>query len=107
MIRRFLRHSAAYSATAGLNGAVMLLSLPLLTHLVGPAGIGAYRLYVLAFMLLNLVLPLQLADAVGRLQADHPTPEHRGRLGSVCLAWTSVPSTRIRPSWIGSNPLMQ
>jgi O-antigen/teichoic acid export membrane protein len=86
MIAALWRDGAVYAAGAVLSRGIALLMLPLTTRLLAPADYGALELIVSCGVLVNLVVPLETAQALARLWNERPAGEPRRRLAGT--AWS-------------------
>lgn len=77
MIKHFFKDSIIYAIPSILTRGVAFILLPVYTHYLSPSEYGAIELLTLTFALLNIVLPLEITQAVARL-----LPETENRLKS-------------------------
>lgn len=73
MLRRFLREGTIYGLSNVLTRGIALLLVPLYTRVFGPAELGALDLLVLIGNLCNVVLVLEVSQAVARF---YPAANH-------------------------------
>lgn len=86
MIAALWRDGAAYAAGAILSRGVALLMLPLYTRVLAPADYGALDLIVTCGVLVNLVVPLEISQALARFWSERADVAARRRLAGT--AWT-------------------
>ncbi len=70
MIRRFFNDSAIYAIPNILSRGIGFFLLPVYTHYLTPSEYGVLEFLVVAFVILNLTLPLEISQAVARLFVD-------------------------------------
>lgn len=86
MIRALWRDGVVYAASSVLSRGIALLLLPLVTRVLSPAEYGALDLIVTLGVLVNLVVPLEISQALARFWNDRAEGEPRRRLAGT--AWT-------------------
>lgn len=80
LLRRLVASGAAYQASSLLASAIAIVTLPLYTRHVGPAGYGYAETILVAVILLSILLRLGLGEAIVRWWYDDGDPERRARL---------------------------
>jgi O-antigen/teichoic acid export membrane protein len=86
MIGALWRDGAIYAAGSILARGIALLMLPLYTRVLAPADYGALELIVTCGVLINLVVPLETAQALARFWNEREAGEARRRLAGT--AWS-------------------
>lgn len=86
MIRAFWRDGVIYAAGAVLSRGLGLLTLPLVVRTLTPAEYGALDLITTFGVLVNLVVPLEISQALARFWNERDTGAPRRRLAGT--AWT-------------------
>jgi O-antigen/teichoic acid export membrane protein len=86
MIRAFLRDGMIYAAGAVLARGLGLLTLPLVVRTLTPTEYGALDLITTFGILVNLVVPLEISQALARFWNERDTGAPRRRLAGT--AWT-------------------
>lgn len=86
MIGALWRDGAIYAAGSILARGIALLMLPLYTRVLAPADYGALDLIVTCGVLVNLVVPLETAQALARFWNEREAGEVRRRLAGT--AWS-------------------
>ena len=77
MLRRFLRDSALYSASAVLSRGIGIILLPLYTRFLHPAEYGALDLLMVFATLANYLISLEISQGVARVYAEAKTVEEK------------------------------
>lgn len=90
MIRDVLRDGTVYAASAILSRGLAFLIVPLYSRLLAPADYAALDLVATAGVLVNLVVPLEVAQGMAREWADAPDDAARRRLAGTALAFTAA-----------------
>ncbi|MGH8529899.1 MAG: lipopolysaccharide biosynthesis protein [Nevskiales bacterium] len=85
MLRSFLRDSAVYVLPTILSRGIGLILLPLYTHFLSPAEYGLLELLLAITALTNLVLPLEINQAVMRFLPETDPGGARVRLVSTAF----------------------
>lgn len=88
MISALWRDGAVYAAGAILSRGIALLMLPLYTRVLAPADYGALDLIVTCGVLVNLVVPLETAQALARFWNEREAGEPRRRLAGTVWSFT-------------------
>ncbi len=93
LLQRLVASGAAYQASSMLASAIAVVTLPLYTRHVPPAGYGYAETILVAVILASIVLRFGLGDAIVRWWFDDADPARRTRLarsvtGLVLLAST-------------------
>lgn len=86
MIGALWRDGVVYAAGSILARGIALLMLPLYTRVLAPADYGALDLIVTCGVLVNLVVPLETAQALARFWNEREAGEPRRRLAGT--AWS-------------------
>src|SRR5512134_535534 len=86
MIGALWRDGAVYALGTIVSRGVALLLIPLVTRVLPPVEYGAFDLIVTCGVLVNLLVPLEIAQALARLWNERAPGEARRRLAST--AWT-------------------
>ena len=86
MIRALWRDGVVYGASTVIARGTALLLVPLVTHLLSPADYGALDLIVTVGVLINLVVPLEISQALARFWNERAEGVDRRRLADT--AWT-------------------
>lgn len=86
MIRALWRDSIVYAAGTVLSRGIALLLLPLLTRALSRSDYGALELIITIGVLVNLVVPLEISQALARLWTERAEGVPRRRLTGT--AWT-------------------
>ena len=84
MLRRFFNDVAVYGLSTILARSIALLLLPILTRYLSPADYGVVEMLAVCFALANIVLPLEITQAVAIFYSESKTPSERER-----YAWTA------------------
>ena len=90
MLRRFFSDASLYASSALVSRGIGLLLLPLFTRHLSPAEYGMIEMLVLASALLNLLLPLEVSQAVARLMPEAKTPADRRGYASTAFWFTAA-----------------
>lgn len=90
MIRDVLRDGTVYAASAILSRGLAFLIVPLYSRLLARADYAALDLIATAGVLVNLVVPLEVAQGMAREWADAPDDAARRRLAGSALAFTAL-----------------
>lgn len=77
MLRRFLRDSALYSASAALSRGIGIILLPLYTRFLHPAEYGALDLLMVFATLASYLISLEISQGVARVYAEAKTVEEK------------------------------
>lgn len=88
MIGALWRDGAIYAAGSILARGIALLMLPLYTRVLAPADYGALDLIVTCGVLVNLVVPLETAQALARFWNEREAGEPRRRLAGTAWSFT-------------------
>jgi O-antigen/teichoic acid export membrane protein len=80
LLKRLVASSAAYQASSLLASAIAVVTLPLYTRHVEPAGYGYAETLLVAIILLSIVLRLGLGEAIVRWWYEDEDGARRGRL---------------------------
>jgi O-antigen/teichoic acid export membrane protein len=88
MIGALWRDGAIYAAGSILARGIALLMLPLYTRVLAPADYGALDLIVTCGVLVNLVVPLETAQALARFWNEREAGEARRRLAGTAWSFT-------------------
>ncbi|WP_341890089.1 oligosaccharide flippase family protein [Variovorax sp. YR752] len=88
MIGALWRDGAIYAAGAILARGIALLMLPLYTRVLAPADYGALDLIVTCGVLINLVVPLETAQALARFWNEREAGQARRRLAGTAWSFT-------------------
>jgi len=83
MLRQFLRHGLIYGAALGAPAAVSIVLLPVYTRQLSPAELGVWDLTQSLIILANLVVPLEVIQAVYRLTPETLDPARRRLISST------------------------
>jgi O-antigen/teichoic acid export membrane protein len=86
MIASLWRDVAIYALGTILSRGIALLLLPLVTRALSPAEYGAFDLIVTCGVLVNLVVPLEISQALARLWNERSAGDAQCRLAGT--AWT-------------------
>jgi O-antigen/teichoic acid export membrane protein len=86
MIRSLWRDGITYAVGTVLARGIGLLTLPLVVHTLTPAEYGALDLITTLGVLVNLVVPLEISQALARFWNERDDGEPRRRLAGT--AWT-------------------
>ena len=79
MIKRAILDSSIYVFSSLLTRGINILLLPLYTHILQPKDYGDIDLMYTFAAIINLVLALEVSQALGRFLPDHPDRESRVR----------------------------
>src|SRR6476659_5478548 len=94
LFKRLVASGAAFQAASLLASAIAVITLPLYTHHVEPAGYGYAELILVAVILASIVLRLGLGEAILRWWHDDDDEQRRLRLArdvtGVVLAISTV-----------------
>ncbi len=88
MIGALWRDGAIYAAGSILARGIALLMLPLYTRVLAPADYGALDLIVTCGVLINLVVPLETAQALARFWNEREAGVPRRRLAGTAWSFT-------------------
>jgi O-antigen/teichoic acid export membrane protein len=88
MIGALWRDGAIYAAGSILARGIALLMLPLYTRVLAPADYGALDLIVTCGVLINLVVPLETAQALARFWNERAAGQARRRLAGTAWSFT-------------------
>jgi O-antigen/teichoic acid export membrane protein len=88
VLRRFLREGSIYALSNVLTRGIALLLVPLYTRVFGPAELGALDLLVLLGNLCNMVLVLEVSQAVARFYPSAAGDHERAAYASTGLWFT-------------------
>jgi len=88
MIGALWRDGVVYAAGSILARGIALLMLPLYTRVLAPADYGALDLIVTCGVLVNLVVPLETAQALARFWNEREAGEPRRRLAGTAWSFT-------------------
>ncbi len=88
MIGALWRDGAVYVVGSILARGIALLMLPLYTRVLAPADYGALDLIVTCGVLVNLVVPLETAQALARFWNEREAGEPRRRLAGTAWSFT-------------------
>lgn len=88
MIGALWRDGVVYAAGSILARGIALLMLPLYTRVLAPADYGALDLIVTCGVLVNLVVPLETAQALARSWNEREPGEPRRRLAGTAWSFT-------------------
>jgi O-antigen/teichoic acid export membrane protein len=89
-IRAFLRDAVTYAVPTLLSRGMALLLLPFYARYLGPAQYGTVELLTLVYVLLNLVLPLEVSQAVARFSPEAPDSQQKARYVSTAVSFTAL-----------------
>lgn len=89
MMRRFVKDAVVYALPMFLAKAVGLLLLPIYTRQLGPADFGFVEFVAAVSVILLLVIPLEINQAVGRLLPESDE-ERRRKIISTALWFTAL-----------------
>jgi O-antigen/teichoic acid export membrane protein len=95
-LKRLLSTGAAYQAADIVAKCIALVTLPLYTHHVAPAGYGAYNSLLTAVILSSILLRLGLGEAFVRFYFTDHDPARRARIArtaTATVAWTTTAAT--------------
>ena len=88
MIDRLLRDGVVYALAAIVSRGVTFLLLPIYTRLLDPARYGALELILTTGLLVNIVVSLEVGQALAREWAEQTDEAQRRRLASTTLTFT-------------------
>jgi O-antigen/teichoic acid export membrane protein len=89
MIRVFARDTVVYVIPTLITRAIGLFLLPIYTRYLAPADYGVVEILTLLYTLLNLILPLEVSQAVARFSADIKKPDDKSRYLSTAFWFTA------------------
>ena len=89
-VRGFLQDASIYAVPTLLTRALGLILLPIYARYLSPAEYGVVEILTIAYVLLNLLLPLEVSQAVARLSADAPSAARRNVYVSTALSFTGI-----------------
>ena len=89
MLNKLLRHSAVYTLASVLTKGISVLLLPLYTRVLSPDDYGALDLLIVFGVLVNLIVVLEVSQAVARFWPDEMDTRGQYRLVSTAM-WFSV-----------------
>jgi O-antigen/teichoic acid export membrane protein len=92
-LKRLLRTGLAYQAAELLAKAIAVLTLPLYTRHVTPAGYGAYQALFTAVILVSIFLRAGLGEAFVRFYFDDADPARRARIAGGAIAAVALSTT--------------
>ena len=90
MLRRVLRDSVLYSASALLSRGVAIVLVPLYTRFLQPAEYGALDLLTVVATLVNYLVLLEISQGVARVYADAKTERDKQECVSTALWFTTA-----------------
>jgi O-antigen/teichoic acid export membrane protein len=90
VIGKLFSDSLTYAVPTILTRGIGLVLLPVYARNLEPAQYGTVEVLTLTYVLLNLVLPLELSQAVARFGADARTARERDRYASVAFSFTVI-----------------
>ncbi len=90
MIRMFARDTIVYVIPTLISRGIGLLLLPIYTRYLSPADYGVVEMLTLLYTLLNLVLPLEVSQAVARFSADIKKPSEKSPYLSTAFWFTAL-----------------
>jgi O-antigen/teichoic acid export membrane protein len=90
VIRQLLRDSAIYLLPNLLARGIGLILLPVYTRYLSPTDYGVVELLAVLYALLNVVLPLEISQAVARFSADAKHNVEKSRLVSTAFWFTAL-----------------
>lgn len=88
MIHALWRDGIVYAAGTVLSRGIALLLLPLVTRVLSPTEYGALDLIVTLGVLVNLVIPLETSQALGRFWNERTAGAPRRRLAGTAFTFT-------------------
>ena len=89
-IGNFLRDAFTYAIPTILSRGVGLLLLPLYARYLTPAEYGVVELLTIVYVLLNLVLPLEVSQAVARFSPEVRDAAQKGNYVSTAFSFTAL-----------------
>ena len=92
MLRAFLKDSVLYGAAGILSRGISVLLVPLYTRVLSPGDYGSLDMLLAFGALVNLVVALEVTQAVARFYPDAATPAEKGSLASTAL-WFTGPAS--------------
>lgn len=90
MFKQFARDGAIYAAGVIVSRGLALLTVPVYTHILDPAGFGALDLVFTAGILLTLVVALEVGQGLAREWAGLPDPEAQRKMAGTALCFTAL-----------------
>jgi O-antigen/teichoic acid export membrane protein len=97
MMRQLLRDSLIYLAPSLLARGIGLVLLPVYTRYLGPADYGVVEILAVTYALLNLVLPLEVAQAVARYSVEAGSAARKSLQFSTAFWFTAL----VFAAWLG------
>ena len=87
-MRNLFRDTLIYGASAVLSRGLSLIVLPIYTRILSPSDYGALDMIMVVGTLANLIVALEIAQALARHLGEAGSPEERQRLSSTALYFT-------------------
>ncbi|MEZ6186659.1 MAG: oligosaccharide flippase family protein [Planctomycetota bacterium] len=88
MIRAFLRDGVVYAIPSLVSRGLALFLVPIYTRVLSPEDYGSLDLLLVFASIVNLVLPLEVTQAVARYYTDEQDPERQRDYASSALWFT-------------------
>lgn len=88
MKRRFIKDTLVYGAATVFSRGLSFLALPVYTRILAPADYGAMDMILVAGTFANLIVPMEISQALARFMGDAPSDDERKRLASTTLWFT-------------------
>jgi O-antigen/teichoic acid export membrane protein len=104
MIRRVIQDSSFYIIATFLSRGINILLLPLYTKILVPKDYGDIDMLYTFAAIINLVLALEVSQALGRFLPDNPEPENRVRYISAGYWFTVIVFIVFGVSMVASAP---
>ncbi|MGQ0525737.1 MAG: lipopolysaccharide biosynthesis protein [Betaproteobacteria bacterium] len=89
-VRGFFRDALTYAVPAVFTRAIGLVLLPFYARHLSPEEYGVVEVLAIVYVLLNLVLPLEVSQAVARFSADAPAAARKSAYVSTAVIFTGL-----------------